>query len=531
MRLRAVGFKGLMAVGLAVIPVVANAADFAGGGTGAIPDNNPAGINVTFNVSGFVQPIQGVRLKLGLTHTFVSDLRATLISPGGVARLLVFGRVGSLLGASIPGAAANLGGEYVFDDGGQDLWAAIQPLATADTVPAGRYRTSTTSKASSSAGLSGHGGCSTSLELAFSALTAAEVNGTWTLNIADEANIDTGTISSALLSLDTVADSLFADGFEPRAQCKTAWLDLTGSGRTSYVLVRNTGGGPGGTITWYVKDNLASGSAAGAITNFELGVSSDEFYTGDWDGDGIGDAAVWRAGTPAQFIVRPSSHPSHLLTVPFGVTGDDPTHIGDYDGDGISDFVVYRNGAMSGDVSRTLIRPSHGGADRNFVTGENGSFPAGGVDYSGDGIADMAVQSNAGGGAGKFRLYNGLTGALFDTFNFGTPTDVIVVGNHTGTPRADITVFRGVAGELQWTTRDGETGVGQPTVTFGASATDYPVSGDYDGDGLDDYAFWRPSATPDMSKFSIRRSSNPGTPVDILMGQNGDYPVGNSRDH
>ena len=297
------------------------------------------------------------------------------------------------------------------------------------------------------------------------------------------------------------------------------------------MLVRNTGGGAGGAMTWYVKDNLASGSSAGAITTFEHGIASDFFLTGDWDGDGIGDAAVWRPGAVGQFIVRPSSHPSHLLTVPFGTTGDDPSQIGDYDGDGLSDFALYRAGAMSGDASHTYIHLSHGGPDRVFVTGENGGFPAGGVDYSGDGLADMAIQSNAGGGVAKFRLYNGVTGALFSTVNFGTPTDVVVVGNHTGTALSDITVIRGVAGQIVWTTRDGDTGIGQPSVTFGSSATDYPESGDYDGDGLDDYGIWRPDADPAQCKFSIRRSTVPGTPLDIFMGQNGDYPVGNTRDH
>ena len=312
MRLGALGLVGLCVVGVAAIPLTATAADFAGGGIGPIPDGNPTGINVTFNVSGFVQPIQGVSLKLNIAHTYVSDLRATLISPAGKAQLLVFGRPGAR-NSSSPGASSNLGGEYVFDDNGGDLWAAIAPLTSSGVVPPGRYRTSTSGKESASAQLSDHGGCSTSLTSAFGGLPGSEANGIWTLNIADEVSIDTGTVNAALLSVDTVADPIFAYGFEPRAQCKTAWLDLTGAGRSSYVLVRNTGGGPTGTITWYVKDNIATGSSAGALTMFEHGIASDFFLTGDWDGDGIGDAAVWRSGTPGQFIVRPSSHPSHLL--------------------------------------------------------------------------------------------------------------------------------------------------------------------------------------------------------------------------
>ena len=50
MKLMTLGLVGLCVVGLAAIPLAAKAADFAGGGTGAIPDANPGGINVTFNV-------------------------------------------------------------------------------------------------------------------------------------------------------------------------------------------------------------------------------------------------------------------------------------------------------------------------------------------------------------------------------------------------------------------------------------------------------------------------------------------------
>ena len=61
-----------------------------------------------------------------------------------------------------------------------------------------------------------------------------------------------------------------------------------------------------------------------------------------------------------------------------------------------------------------------------MVTGENGSFASGGVDYDGDARADMAVQSNAGGGVGRLRVFNGASGALMQDFTFGEPTDILV---------------------------------------------------------------------------------------------------------
>lgn len=510
-----------LAMLLAVLGPAAGAADFAGGNVGAIPDNNATGRTVSFSVSGFVQPIRTVRLNLGLAHTYVGDLEATLISPNGTARLVVFGRPG-LQVASGSGSSANLSGSYEFADQGADLWSVLQSFVT---VPPARYR-------SSSAGVVGtyHGGCSTSFAGAFGGLAPADVNGIWTLVIADRATSDTGNISSAVLSVEPGGDFIFADGFDPdlRGNCKLAWLDLTGTGRTSYVLVRNTGGGGSGAVTWFVRSN--DGTVSGAQSSFVLGIASDYFLSGDWDGDGIDDAAVWRAGASGQFIIRPSSRPSRPLTIVHGTTGDDPTHVGDYDGDGRADATVFRPGAASGNPSFTRILPSRGGAERILTTGENGSFAGGGIDYTGDGIADMAIQANAGSGVASCRIFDGRNGAQVSNFNFGAPTDYVIVGNHSGGMPADITTARSVSGQIQWTTRDSG-GLGLPAVTFGASASDYHLAGDYDGDGIDDYGTWRPSATAGASTFQIRPSSNTATTISLPAGANGDYPVANVRRH
>lgn len=507
----------------------AQAADFAGVG-GPIPDNNANGISIPINVSGILGPVGDVRVTVPLTHTFAGDLRVTLTAPNNAGRLILFARAGYRRNANA-GVSNNLVGTYTFTDSATNsFWST---LADGD-VPAGSYRTSSAGAPS----LSAHGGCDTSLSLAFAGLSGAQVNGNWTLNVADLASGDTGNVGNVLLSID-VEPQIFADGYDEDVpaigvaggsrDCVTSFNDLTGTGLASYTVVRNTGGGPQGEVTWFVKEN--NGSTSGAETNFIHGVASDFFMEGDWDGDGIGDATVWRAGAVGKFIVRRSSHPVPLLEIPFGRTGDDADQLGDYDGDGITDPAVYRSGAMSGQPSFFIVRYSSTGQQRIFQTGENGAFPSAGSDYDGDGRADIAIQSNAGGGVARFRLFSGLDGAMFDDFNFGTPTDVIITGTHTGSRVGDITVIRGMAGVINWSTRDGETGIGQPLVQHGASATDFPLAGDFDGDGVDDYAVWRPSATPGMSKFIVRRSLTPAVPLELPWGQNGDYPPANSRTH
>lgn len=353
-----------------LLPVAAPAIDVVGTGTGAIPDNNPAGLTISFNLAGMTSPVTSVELLVDIDHSFTGDLTALLRSPGGVAQLVVFSRIGLQPGANF-GAPANLAGAYRFaDDAPGDLRAVAAPLASAAVVPPGRYRTST-------GGVAGtlRGGCSTWLSGAFGGLTPAQSNGTWTLIVADRASGDTGTLNAAVLSVRGSQDDLFGDDFDPwvRGTCQAARMDYTGSGRTSYVLVRNTGGGSGGSITWFVKNN--DGTANGTVEQFPLGVASDFFVDGDFDGDGLADAAVWRPGATGQFLVRRSSRPlDSVLVIPWGQSGDDPAQIGDFDGDRIDDATVYRAGAQAGDVSRTLIRPSGGGPDRDFVTGQNGHF-------------------------------------------------------------------------------------------------------------------------------------------------------------
>jgi len=217
------------------------------------------------------------------------------------------------------------------------------------------------------------------------------------------------------------------------------------------------------------------------------------------------------------------------LEISLGQGSDNARHIGDYDGDGVSDATVFRGGAVAGAPSVFLIRLSSTGALRTLTAGENGSFPSGGIDLNGDNRADVGVQSNAGGGVARFRQFDGTSNFNFTDAIFGMPTDLYVTGNHAGNLRGDITVVRGESGQFNWTTREAIGGAAQPTIVFGTSASDLVLTGDYDGDGLDDYAVWRPSAMPAQSKFIIRRSTNPGVLLEVFAGENGDYPVANAR--
>jgi FG-GAP-like repeat len=306
-------------------------------------------------------------------------------------------------------------------------------------------------------------------------------------------------------------------------------VDYNGDGKTDWSVVRNTGGGSGGQITWY---NCINGVAEpGCFSATQFGISTDFFLPADYDGDGKADIAVWRAaaaGSAAFYILQ--SGTNTVRTDDFGQTGDDPKVVADYTGDGKADPAVYRAGATAGAQSYWYYRASSGPYTGNIVYeqwGSNGDFPGPG-DYDGDGKSDFMVQRNAGGGQANFFLRTNTTNTV-SVYTFGTPTDVIVPGDYDGDGKTDIATIRGSGGQIQWFYRSSSTGNIVYLGAFGASATDYPVPGDYDGDGKSDMAIWRPNADPTQTFYYVQ-----GTTSGFFTkewGANGDYPVQNFNTH
>jgi hypothetical protein len=300
-------------------------------------------------------------------------------------------------------------------------------------------------------------------------------------------------------------------------------VDFDGNGKTDFAVVRNTGGGPGGQITWMINLN-----GPGTTSAYEWGISGDFYVPVDFDGDDKSDIAVWRGGAAltAGFYILESQTGTFRFEQ-FGQTGDEPRIVADYDGDGKADPAVYRAGAASGDQSIWYYRGSlnNPSGSVTFVPwGINGDFPGPG-DYDGDGKNDFVIQRNGGGGQARFFMLQSTAG--FTMVVFGTPTDVIVPGDYDGDGKTDLAVVRSLGGVWNWYVRPSSTGTisGGPTVAFGASATDFVAQGDYDGDGKTDPAVWRPSATPGASNFWVLGSTS-GL-LAVPFGQNGDYPVAN----
>lgn len=163
-----------------------------------IPENNPAGITSVITVTDDVTSMTALKVSLvGIQHTYLGDLIATLTSPQGV-EFTLFSRVGSL----VPdlGDSSNLLGTYTFSDYAvQSFWTAAGRGGDDYNIRGSEYRT--TGPLSSQA---------TNMNAAFEGLDS---NGTWTLKISDNFAFDRGGMSRWELNIIPTPGSFAVLGF------------------------------------------------------------------------------------------------------------------------------------------------------------------------------------------------------------------------------------------------------------------------------------------------------------------------------
>ncbi len=169
---------------------------YVGTNLGDIPDGRPgnstsygAPRDIYFDV-GPLRTVTQVSVNFTATHSYVGDLRVTLIGPNG-NRQLLFARTGATTAGGY-GFNSDLSGTYTFTDN-QAVAGSWWSAAANSPVPAGSYRTSV----SGGAGVS-NPAPATSLSAAFQYSLAA---GRWILRFEDGAQNDTGTVTAANLTL------------------------------------------------------------------------------------------------------------------------------------------------------------------------------------------------------------------------------------------------------------------------------------------------------------------------------------------
>jgi cell division septation protein DedD len=238
--------------------------------------------------------------------------------------------------------------------------------------------------------------------------------------------------------------------------------DYDGDGTSDIAVFRGSSG------MWAVR----------GVTRTFFGTLNDRPVSADYDGDGTSDISIFRDSN-GLWAIRGVSR------IYYGTLEDLPVP-GDYDGDGLADVGIFRQGPGLWAV-RWVTRIYFGGSGDLAVPG----------DYDGDGIRDIGI----------FRHTSGLWALRgISRVYFGGTWDITVPGEYDGNGTWQVSVFRPSSG--LWAIR------GWSRIYFGNSS-DQPVPADYVGSSTDDIGIFRPSS----GLWAIRGISR------VYYGTTGDIPV------
>ncbi len=219
--------------------------------------------------------------------------------------------------------------------------------------------------------------------------------------------------------------------------------------------------------------------------------------------------------------------------VPWGASTDNAGGEGDYDGDGKADYTVVR---VTGGNLTWYILTSTTNTMRaiNFgtITGASNAFLLKGSDFNADGREDLVYATVDASGTVTYTVGDAVLGVKILVRQWGNfDTDVSVTpADYTGDGRSDLVAVRQSSSPAMWFILNTATGTSMAT-PFGIgdpafASFDFPVRGDYDGDGRHDIAVWRPS----NQTFYVLASSGGilgqkagDSPTDVPLGSFGTF--------
>ncbi len=293
-------------------------------------------------------------------------------------------------------------------------------------------------------------------------------------------------------------------------------LDMDGDGRSDFVIARDNAG----QTAWYTR-----GANDTFMQPVNWGAPGDIFVPANYDADGKVDFAVWRPGAQGRFYVI-RSQTQTLMIEDFGQTGDEPSVTSDYTGDGLADLAVFRPAAAPGAGAYWHIRSlAPGGTYTVRQFGEFGDKPVPGH-YSDFNAKEIAVRHTIG-AEGEFKWLTSW-GTMYQA-TFGAADDMVAPGDYNGDGIDDFAIVRpGPDGLFVWDVQINYVIYGSDgnftRSVWGVAATDILTPGDYDGDGRTEFSVWRPG---NPGTF-YQKVPNTGIMRTVSWGQNGDSPVANS---
>jgi hypothetical protein len=160
-------------------------------------------------------------------------------------------------------------------------------------------------------------------------------------------NIPIGAVSVAASIAPSAAHASAIGGMK---DC-TSSLDHHANGGepgTAYLPGDYDGDGAGDCAIWRASAGLwrlfLSSAGDGGFDDIAIGGTDDVAVPADYDGDGRTDAAVWNTVTGVWSVRTSSSQFADGFSVQWGTSGDIPV-AGDYDGDGRADLALWKPSA------------------------------------------------------------------------------------------------------------------------------------------------------------------------------------------
>jgi hypothetical protein len=267
--------------------------------------------------------------------------------------------------------------------------------------------------------------------------------------------------------------------------------DFDGDGKTDYAVWRPSTG------TWNIRY-----AATGLTQSIVWGQQGDIPVPADVAGDSRAELVVWRPST-GTWLVR--NWDGTTQSVQWGTLGDIPVPL-DFTGDKKAEFVVYRPPYVGGTAEGQWIIRYANGASTVINWGATGDVPMA-RDFDGDGFDDVTVYRPST-GQWHIRFFSG----SYVSHTLGDWGDVPLP--YKSGNQWNIAVWRPSNGTFFKKNIHNNT-----TATFAyGTAGDIPRFGDINGDGSDEYIFWRPS-TGNWSNSSILGTIQWGAPGDICLAR------------